>query len=204
MRRKRGRLIVLEGIDGSGKSTLADALARRWRSAGRPVARWHEPSDPELGARAAKVGRSNPWAAALIFTLDRAVTRPQLEHLLGRSDVIADRSFYSTLAYQGSLLAPPARRRLETLQRRVAVAPDVVLLLDLKPETALERVGHRGKARSEFERLATLRRVARAYRGFARKEGWSVLGAGQTPGELLADAERRLPLPRRRRPARRV
>jgi dTMP kinase len=204
MSRTRGRLIVLEGIDGSGKSTLADGLARGWRSAGRPVALWHEPSDPELGARAAKVGRSNPWASALIFTLDRAVARPKLERLLARSDVIADRSFYSTLAYQGSLLGAPERRRLETLQRAVAAPPDVILLLDLRPETGLQRVGRRGKDRSAFERLATLRRVSRAYRGFARKEGWLVLDAAQTPAELLADAERGLSSPRRRRAERRV
>jgi dTMP kinase len=204
MSRKRGRLIVLEGIDGSGKSTLADALARHWRSAGQPVARWHEPSDPDLGARAAAVGRSNPWAAALIFTLDRAVARPRLERFLARSDVLADRSFYSTLAYQGSALPAPTRRRLETLQRAVALPPDVVVLLDLRPETGLERVGRRGKDRSTFEGLETLRRVSRSYRGFARKEGWLVLDASLTPGELLAEAKRKLPLPRRRRPARRV
>jgi dTMP kinase len=201
--RPRGRLVVLEGIDGSGKSTLADGLARRWRSRGRRVARWHEPTDANLGARAAEVGSSDPWTAAMLFTLDRALARADLEALLRSSDVIADRSFYSTLAYQGTLLPPAIRRRLEALERATALEPDVVALLDLEPELALQRIGQRGGNRSRFERLATLRRVARAYRRFAKTEHWPVLDARRPPAELLESADRALADRRSQRAVRR-
>jgi dTMP kinase len=203
MSRRRGRLVVLEGIDGSGKSTLAKALARRWRTRGRRVALWHEPSDPGLGARAAEVGASDPWTAARLFTLDRATARPELERLLSRSDVLADRSFYSTLAYQGSLLPPKGRKELEALERATALAPDAIALLDLDPEAALTRVGRRGSARSSFERAATLRRVAGAYRRIARAERWPILDAALPPAALLEAADAALGPPRRR-PARRA
>ncbi|MCI4325769.1 MAG: dTMP kinase [Thermoplasmata archaeon] len=202
MNRRRGRLVVLEGIDGSGKSTLARALVRRWRARGRTVTRWHEPTDPGLGARAADVGASDPWTAAMLFTLDRAVARPELERLLKTSDVIADRSFYSTLAYQGSLLAPKGRRELERLERATAVPPDAVALLDLDAEEALARVGRRGSARSTFERRATLRRVARAYRTIARAERWPILDATLPPRALLDAADEALAPPPRRPPRR--
>jgi dTMP kinase len=194
--------VVLEGIDGSGKSTLADGLARRWRSRGRRVARWHEPTDPVLGSRAAEVGGSDPWTAAMLFTLDRALARPALEALLRGSDVIADRSFYSTLAYQSTLLPPSVRRRLEALERATALVPDVVALLELEPETAFRRVGRRGRERSEFEHLATLRRAARAYRRFAKSGRWPVLDARLPPGELLEAADQALARGRSRRPVR--
>ena len=198
MTRARGRLIALEGIDGSGKSTLADALARRWRSDGRRLGRWHEPTDLALGARAAAANRTDPWQAAMLFTVDRAVHRPELEALLRRADVIADRSYYSTLAYQGSALPVRARTALAKMQRDLAIPPDVVVLLDLPPALALQRVGRRGSSRSPLERLATLRRVARAYRAMAKRGRWVVLDARQLPEELAERAEAALRRRRRR------
>jgi dTMP kinase len=200
---RRGRLLVIEGIDGSGKSTLADALAARWTERGRPTGRWHEPADREIGARGAEADRTDPRRAAMLFTLDRTLARPELESRLARSDVLADRSFYSTLAYQGSRLSPPDRRGLEALQVAIALRPDLVVLLDLPPEEAVRRVGRRGQPRSPLERLATLRRVRRSYRSYARRDRWVVLDARQSASELveLADravAERLGPVRRRR------
>ena len=201
MKRALGTLIAVEGIDGSGKSTLAKSLVARWRRRGRRVAPWREPTDRALGARAASANDDDPRLASALFTLDRALHRPELEALLARSDVVADRSFYSTLAYQGSALEASARRALEEMQRAVAREPDVVVLLDLPPKRALERVHRRGGSRSPLERLATLRRVARAYRTMAHRGGWIVLDAEKTPKELVELADRALATgatPRRR------
>ncbi|MCI4327099.1 MAG: dTMP kinase [Thermoplasmata archaeon] len=190
MTARRGRLLVIEGIDGSGKSTLADALARRWTAHGRPTVRWHEPSDPAIGSRGAEADRVDPRRAAMLFTLDRTLARPELEARLAKSDVLADRSFYSTLAYQGSRLSAVDRRGLEAMQLAVAVAPDLVVLLDLPPEEAVRRVGRRGHPRSPLERLATLRRVRRAYRSYARRDRWLVLDARRPAAELVDLADR--------------
>jgi dTMP kinase len=201
---RRGRLIVLEGIDGSGKSTLAEGLANRFAVRGWPTSLWHEPADPEIGARAAEAERSDPWRSAMLFTLDRTLARPELERRLAKGDVIADRSFYSTLAYQGSRLSESDRGGMEALQRAATLPPDLVILLDLPPAEAMRRVGARGRKRSPLERLATLRRVARAYRGFARSEGWPVLDARRPVDALVDLADRavveRLGRPRRQRP----
>jgi dTMP kinase len=201
MKRAPGRLIAVEGIDGSGKSTLAKRLVTRWRRRGRRVALWREPTDRALGARAASANDDDPRLASALFTLDRALHRPELEALLATSDVVADRTFYSTLAYQGSALEPRARHALEEMQRAVARVPDVVVLLDIPPKRALKRVHRRGGSRSPLERLATLRRVARAYRSMAEHGRWIVLDAEKTPKELVELADRALnegPKPRRR------
>ncbi len=205
--RRRGRLIAIEGIDGSGKSTLARALATRLRREGWAVVVRREPADPRLGALAQATGAVDPWTGGVYFTLDRQIALPELERALARSDVVvSDRSFYSTLAYQGSALPSAQRRRLERLQRAVTVAPDRVVLVDVKASVAVTRLGRRSGGRGPLERRRTLERVARAYRILARQHGWTVVD-GTLPRRALVDAvvrALRLPPgpPRRQRSAR--
>ncbi|MCI4339862.1 MAG: dTMP kinase [Thermoplasmata archaeon] len=201
--RVRGRLLALEGIDGAGKSTLQRSLLRRLRAAGLRAAPWREPIDAGIGKAAQALAPSDPLGAAIEFTVDRWLARPRLERLLASSDlVISDRSFYSTLAYQGSALTPTDRRAVARLQEAATVPPDRVLWLDLPWAAALDRVGARGHARAPLERARTLRRVATSYRGFSRTERWWVLDA-RLPPSVLADRAERWILPwlgRRRAP----
>lgn len=203
---RRGVLIALEGIDGSGKSTLQRHLARVLRKAGFDVVCIREPFNRALGQEALRITRTNPsWAAAL-FTLDRWAARPRVRALLARPAVVlSDRSFYSTLAYQGSALRPGRQAELAKLQRAVAEVPDRVVLLDLSPREGLRRVHRRGRRRTPPEELEFLGRVHRAYRRMSRRPGWSVLDARQPPAALADQVLRSLgPMVRRRlRPARR-
>lgn len=187
MSRREALLVALEGIDGAGKSTLQARLERRLRATGLKVARWREPSDPALGAQAQATGPDEPWTAALLFTVDRVRARPALDRLRARSDVVlSDRSFFSTLAYQGSALPSRERRTLEEFERSVARTPDLVLWLRIPVPAALSRVGRRGTARAPLERRATLARVDRAYARLARSPRWVILD-GRLPAEVLAE-----------------
>lgn len=205
---RRGRLVALEGIDGAGKSTLRRALATALRREGYTVALHREPTDRRLGDLAQSVGRDDPWSGAVYFTVDRYLARPALERALKRADVVlTDRSFYSTLAYQGSALPPRESRRLAQLERTATRTPDRVILLEIPPPEALRRLGRRARLRGPLEARRTLERVARAYRRLARTPGWVVLDA-RAPVPSLVDrtlAGLRLPPPRRRaaRPGRR-
>jgi dTMP kinase len=187
-RRARGRLVALEGIDGAGKSTLVARLVRDAARRGvRAVAR-REPADRALGRLAQAAGRRDPWTGAVYFTVDRFLARPALERDLARHPlVITDRSFYSTLAYQGSALGPSRLRRLEELSRRATIVPDRVVLLELRPDQAFRRLGRRGGGRGPLEQRRTLERVARRYRTLARRGRWLVLDA-RRPTRELADA----------------
>ncbi len=192
-----GTFLAVEGIDGAGKSTFVRALARELRRRGQTVAVRREPSEPTLGRLAQHAG--DPWTSAVYFTLDRFLAHPKLTADLARHRfVLQDRSYFSTLAYQGSLLALGPRRRLRELQARVTVVPDRVILLELPPALALLRVGRRSSVRAPFERRATLERVARAYRALARSPSWWTLDAGRPTRELVAEtADRLLPVGRR-------
>ncbi|HYK93606.1 MAG TPA: dTMP kinase [Thermoplasmata archaeon] len=202
----RGRLVAIEGIDGAGKSTLQAQLAKALRKQRVRVRLWREPSDPGLGRRAQRAGPTRPWTAALFFTLDRARSRSRLDRLLSDCDVVlSDRSFYSTLAYQGSAVGPAERRRMGDVQRAVARRPDVVLWLRLPPEAALLRIRRRGARPAPLERQRTLRRVAAAYARLARSNRWVTLDATRPVAELAVQAfaqlyqHRREPAPRQRR-----
>jgi dTMP kinase len=200
---RRGMLVAIEGIDGAGKSTLAPALARVLRARGLSVAMRHEPSDPRLSALAQSVSPEDAWTGAVYFTVDRYLARPALERALERHDVVVtDRSFYSTLAYQGSALPARERRRLLQLERAATVEPDRVLLLEVEPRVALGRLAGR-RARSPLEKRRTLERVARAYRGFAREHHWVVLPATAPLPELARQAAEAVRPTRARRRGRR-
>jgi dTMP kinase len=196
-RGRRGRLVAIEGIDGAGKSTLARAIVAALRRRGFSVALRHEPSDPKLGALAQTVSKDDAWSGAVYFTVDRYLARPALERALSRHDVVVtDRSFYSTLAYQGSTLAPHEQRRLNELERSATHAPDQVILLDLPLSAALHRLGGRRRVRGPLEQRTTLERVARAYRTLSRSPRWVVLDARAPTRQLVREALTHLRLPR--------
>jgi dTMP kinase len=187
-RRARGLLVALEGIDGAGKSTLARALTGSLRRRRIATGDWREPVDPVLGRLAQSAGARDAWTGAIYFTLDRFLARPALEaELRRRAVVVSDRSFYSTLAYQGSRLRPAQRSRLEELSRRATVRPDRVVLLELPPAEAVARMRRRARERGPLEYRAVLEGVARRYRAMARGSGWLVLDARRPTGELAAE-----------------
>lgn len=196
--RRRGLLIAVEGIDGSGKSTVVRALRRRWVADGLRVALAREPEDPFVRRLAVATGDRNPSMAAMLFTLDRLRARPALETAVSTHDVVLqDRSFFSTIAYQGSALPPTARREIEALERRIALAPDRVVLLDLAPEEALRRVDAGRRGRTALERRATLARVRREYRRLAQSSRWITIDASGSAATVVAEVARRIrPRPR--------
>ena len=200
-RRARGTFVVIEGIDGVGKSTLIRSLARSLRRRGQSVVVRREPADPRLGALAQAAAAEDPWTGAVYFTVDRHLASPGLERDIRSHDVVLqDRSFYSTLAYQGSAMTPRDRRRLAQLERAAAREPDRVYLLELPPAEALRRLGGRRQRRGPLEVERTLERVARAYRVLARSRRWRVLDARAPPAELLRQALGDLELTRPTRP----
>lgn len=203
-RARRGELIAIEGIDGAGKSTVVRGVARSLRRRGFSVAVRREPADPVLGALAQRAATSDPWTGGIYFTLDRFAARSSLERDLSRHDlVITDRSFYSTLAYQGSALPNAERARLARLQRGATLEPDRVVLLDLSLAEAARRRRRRAGMRAPLEGDAVQARVSREYHRLARDRRWIVIDAERTVREIVAETSARLASRARRRPGRR-
>ena len=110
-RQSRGRFIVFEGIDGAGKTTQIELLEKKLQDEGRRVYRTAEPTESVTGGllRDALSGNSKRTACemAALFTLDRIFHNVNpingIEKMLADGiDVICDRYYYSSMAYQGS------------------------------------------------------------------------------------------------------
>ncbi len=179
-RSRRGRFIVLEGLDGAGTTTQSQRLAAWLRAQGRRVHLTAEPSGGPVGALVRQVlsrrisgapGDSRGFdggALALLFAADRldhlaAEVEPRLSEGF---DVVCDRFTLSSLAYQSLTTGDAAW--VEAINERAA-APDATLFLEVSPGAAIRRRFAASASRELFEVPAFQRRVARAYRrGIAR------------------------------------
>jgi dTMP kinase len=167
--------VTFEGLDGCGKTTQARLLAESLAADGIEVVSTREPGGTPLGASIRALvlhgGHVAPWAEAALYAAARAqhveqVIRPALER---GATVVCDRYGDSSVAYQG------VGRGLgldAVLDLNLAVVggllPDRTFLVEIDPETALERVGH---DRDRIERAAGdfWERVAGAYATLAAR-----------------------------------
>lgn len=205
----RGLLITLEGIEGSGKSTQLDRLATHLRLYGYPVATTREPGGTAMGEK----------LRALLLDIRHTDLRPKTElflYLAGRSQhlqtvlepllakgviILCDRFSDATIAYQGlgrRLMSP----EFERIVRYAAdgLQPDLTVLLDLDPRTALARINGRGETnRLDRETLAFHTRVRNGYRALARRHPRRIKVVNARPDERrVAAAIERLVVPRLR------
>ncbi len=185
-----GLLIAIEGIDGAGKTTLARGLAHELNQRGIEPLLTKEPTNGPHGTalrQSATTGRLSPADELKLFIADR---REHVEQLLrpaldaGRV-VILDRYYFSNAAYQGAAGLDAA----EILAQNEAFAPkpDLLLLLDLPPETGLSRIAARGDRANAFENEANLTRCRSIFLGI---EDAVRIDAAQSAETVLSEALR--------------
>ena len=165
-----GKFIVFEGLDGSGKSTQIRCLEQRLRDMGRRVDVTAEPTVSALGGlvRDALSGftpRSGGEIAAL-FMADRVQHNVNpvwgIQKMLASGfDVICDRYYYSSMAYQGTVTDPDWVERIN-LDCPEIRRPDLCVFLDVDYERCRRRM-EEGRAfleiyENEASMIATRRR----------------------------------------------
>ena len=166
---KRGILIVFEGIDGSGKSTQLRRTAAALRARGLDILETGEPTKGLWGRKIREMARTTdrvPRETELAwFIKDR---REHMRDVVGPAlaagrVVLCDRSYFSTVAYQGARGFDPATLLADS--QAEFGRPDLVLFFDIDPEEGLARVAARGgEAEPVFEELNYLERVAEIFR----------------------------------------
>ena len=184
---KKGKFVVMEGLDGSGKTTQALLLTHRLAKT-YSVLFTAEPSQGKIGNFIRKSclyedKRLPTEAEALLFAADR------IEHLISEIKpamdegkiVICDRYIYSSLAYQGS--AGLSLDWIKTINAR-ALQPDFALFIDVPPERVLARL-HRKK--SVMETLETQQKVREVYLKYVDK-GELIAIDGDNSREVVAEA----------------
>ena len=156
---KTGLFISFEGIDGSGKSTQARLLADHLTSQGYDVVLTREPGGSE-GAEEIRAlvlkGDPDRWSAETEILLFTAARRDHLERLIGPAlaegkIVICDRFADSTRLYQG-LSRGHLRGIVDQLHNlMIGREPDLTFLIDMHPDTSLQRALDRQGDEERFE-----------------------------------------------------
>ncbi|MFC4020968.1 dTMP kinase [Micromonospora sp. GCM10011542] len=201
-----GLFVVFEGGEGAGKSTQLAALAERLRGQGRDVVVTREPGATTVGERIRSLvletsgeQAPSPRAEALLYAADRAhhvatVVRPAL---VRGGVVISDRYVDSSLAYQGAGRTLPVDE-VSWLSSWATggLKPDLVVLLDVEPQTGLSRVASRnqGADRLEAESVAFHERVRYAFLDLAAADPkrYLVLDASRPADEIAERVARRV------------
>lgn len=153
--------IVFDGLDGSGKGEmvrrLKDYLAKKNKDLNILVTK--EPTDGKYGNQIKEILRKekDPKTGAekclQLFVKDREEhLAKEIEPFLEKDNsiVICDRYYYSTIAFQHTQGIAIEKVVFDNMPFRT---PDVVFILDLPAEIALERVSKRGKEKEKFEQL---------------------------------------------------
>lgn len=178
--------IVLEGIDGAGKSTQISCLKQWLEDSGLEVETIVEPTDSDIGLLIRKL-LQNPNATdgniqkmlGLLFAADRLLLMDKIasgEYC--NKVIISDRSFYSSLAYQD-----PHDWIAEI--NKFAKKPDLVLILDLDVDLAIERCS----GEDEFEKKSFLTDVKNKYLNLAKndKDRFKIINANNGPKKVQSD-----------------
>jgi dTMP kinase len=166
------------------------------KAQGRRVVRTAEPTPFPTGValRRALSGaeKKTECEMAVMFVADRIVhnTHPTegIEAILASgADIICDRYYYSTLAYQGQSTDYEWVREMN-LRCPEITHPDVCIYLDLQPEQSLERI-RAGRDHLEiYENEETLRRVRNAFFSVfedpAVTDRIEIVNAYRTPEEI--------------------
>jgi dTMP kinase len=194
--------ITLEGPDGSGKTLQIHLLEEFLTAKGYKVFCGREPGDTFIGEQIRQVlmdhqnKNMNPRTETLLFCAARAqlvqeVLKPHLE----RGDIVLlDRYADSTMAYQGY----GHQFDLDLIRSLLHFAtgglrPDLTFLLDVDPQTGLER---RQKGGGEWNRMDAYvlqyhQRVRQGYLEMAQADPqrWKIVDASRQPDVVQSDLQ---------------
>ena len=181
-------LIVFEGLDQSGKETQARTLRARLEQDGRRVRslsfpEYETPIGREIRHALDGARDFSADVMQLLYVANRLEFKARLELWLGAGDiVVCDRYCASTIAYGEAQGLDSGW--LNEIQRYLPKA-DITVLLDIAPDTAVQR---KATNRDRYERdLGLLARVRDSYKRQAAAAGWCLIDA-EAPKETVAAA----------------
>lgn len=197
-----GKYIVIEGHDGTGKSTQVSLIRKKLKKIGIDSVEFHEPAGTPIADEIRNILKNgtltrDAMTDLLLFSASRHEiwTNLALPALDKGKWVVAARSYWSTIAYQGygsGLDIELIKHVTKLATDKRYVKPDIAVILDLPEKTEREkRIGKRGKlvnpdtyeSRSdEFQES-----VRKGYLGFAKQNNIPIIDASQTPEKVASD-----------------
>lgn len=168
MNKKKGKLIVFEGIDGSGKGTQAQLLAERLKKEGYKV---ESLTFPQYGKKTAGLVEEylagtfgtakevGPYRASIFYAADRYDASRQLREWLAEGKVVVtDRYMGSNIGHQGGKIRNIKERAkffawLHDLEYNIfgIPKPDAQFLMSVNPKIASSLRDSRKRAKDIHE-----------------------------------------------------
>lgn len=189
---KKGRLIVIEGIDGSGKTTQIELLKKALAS---QSLAWEAISFPRyednvygklvkryLEGEFGKLGEIDPHFPALAYAGDRSLAKPKIVKWLAEGKlVIANRYVSASKAHLGANLPEEKRAEffiwLDEVEYQINGLPkeDQTILLSVDPKVGQQNVLNKEHHDIHEENLKHLEEASKIYLQLAEKENWQVV-----------------------------
>ena len=181
-----GFIISFEGLDQSGKQTQAERVRDHVVAQGRACRLLSFPDyTTPIGSEISRALHGEREYGADVMQLMYVANRYERKREMARwldegVVVVCDRYVASSIAYGEAQGLDP--RWLEEMQRFLP-APGLTILLDIAPETAVQR---KATGRDRYERdLALLSRVRESYARQAAASGWVRLD-GERPRDIVS------------------
>lgn len=190
---RTGLYIILEGGEGLGKSTQSDRLVHRLSSMGVETQAVREPGSTPLGEQIrallldAALTDTSLLAEFLLFSAARAQLMQQIIQLRQRGvTVVSDRSFLSSLAYQGYGRGLDIEFAEHVTQFIIEPCqPDLIIVFQADYQIGLARRKGRGSTdRFEQEADQFHRRVNHGFLAIAEQHGLPIVNAALSMDEV--------------------
>lgn len=196
---KKGKFIVFEGLDGSGKGTQISLLVSEMQKQGRKVFQTAEPTVSSVGGiiRDTLGGfqKRDAYELSALFLADRIAhninPKNGIKQFLDNGiDVVCDRYYYSSFAYQGIDADLQWVMKLN-LECREILKPDICIFLDVDTESCDERIGKNRLEREIYENKSTLEKIRRrffdVFEILKDKENIKIVDAARSVDEVSTD-----------------
>lgn len=163
-----GKFIVVEGLDGSGKSAQVDLLIDYLKQQGKEVVITKEPTvDSEAGRKVKQALKKEIVVEPL--ELQGLYVQDRKEHLENKvipalkegKFVVSSRYAFSTFAYGYS---DGLDVDLLIKMNDNFLLPDLTIIVDVSPESCIDRIESRGEPKELFEKREKLAKVNEIYK----------------------------------------
>jgi len=191
---KKGKFIVLEGLDGCGKTTQAQRLVEHLNKNKHHCLITKEPTDEAMGVmtRQALLGNISLTSngLALLFAADRAEhtvneIRPTLESGV---NVICDRYVYSNLAFQGTEIPQDV---IYSYNSHSLLSPDLTIFIDTSLEECTRRIISTRKNFELYDGVNYARdiraRYLEAFEQYGKQMPVKIINGNQNEDEVFAE-----------------
>jgi dTMP kinase len=163
-----GKFIVIEGLDGSGKSAQVDLIINYLKEKGKEVVVTKEPTtDSEAGRKVRQALKKEITVEPL--ELQGLYVQDRKEHLENKvipalkegKFVVSSRYAFSTFAYGYS---DGLDVDLLVKMNDNFLLPDLTLIINVSPDSCMERIEDRGEPKELFEKKEKLAKVNEIYK----------------------------------------